>query len=65
MNLKYKGYFNFSGGYNDTSSQDILKDNELSICDNVVITQKGALSIRKGTENTNLISKKLRYNKKI
>lgn len=48
--MKYKGYFDFSGGYNDTTAQDVLKENELSICDNVIITQKGALSIRKGTE---------------
>ena len=42
--MNYKNYF---GGFNDTTVQDILKDNELSVCENVVITQKGALGLMK------------------
>ena len=57
MNLEYKGYFDFSGGFNDTTIQDTLKDNELSVCENVKITQNGALSIRDGTDNVNNASK--------
>lgn len=55
--IKYKDYFDFSGGYNDTTVQDTLKDNELSICENVKITQNGALSIRNGIDNINANSK--------
>ena len=55
--MRYKEYFNFSGGYNDTSAQDILKENELSVCENVNISPRGELSIRNGTAKINDTSK--------
>ncbi|GEM_PF-1549339 len=57
MALEYKGYFDFSGGYNDLTSEDILKDNELSMLVNAEITEKGAIKIRNGTVNINETSK--------
>jgi hypothetical protein len=47
--LQYKGYFDFSGGYNDSTSEDSLKDNELSALTNAVITEQNAIKIRNGT----------------
>lgn len=55
--LQYKGYFDFSGGYNDTTVQDLLKDNELSVCENIIIKQKGELNLRDGVVKINSISK--------
>ena len=55
--MQYKQYFDFSGGYNDTSAQDILKENELSVCENVNISPRGELSIRNGTAKINDTSK--------
>ena len=57
MSFKIKKYFDFSGGYNDETSEDVLKDNELSVMMNAVITEKGAIKIRNGTVNINDISK--------
>jgi hypothetical protein len=55
--IQYKGYFDFSGGYNDTTVQDLLKDNELSVCENIIIKQKGELNLRDGVVKINSISK--------
>lgn len=55
--IQYKGYFDFSGGYNDTTVQDLLKDNELSVCENIIIKQKGELTLRDGVVKINSISK--------
>ena len=55
--IQYKGYFDFSGGYNDTTTQDLLKDNELSVCENIIIKQKGELNLRDGVVKINSISK--------
>lgn len=55
--IQYKGYFDFSGGYNDTTVQDLLKDNELSVCENIIIKQKGELNLRDGIVKINSISK--------
>jgi hypothetical protein len=55
--MNYKGYFDFSGGYNDTTVQDILKDNELSTCENVNISPRGELLLRDGTSKINDTSK--------
>ena len=55
--IQYKGYFDFSGGYNDTIVQDLLKDNELSVCENIIIKQKGELNLRDGVVKINSISK--------
>lgn len=55
--LKYKQYFDFSGGFNDTTEQDLLKDNELLVCENVEIKKKGELNIRQGTEKINEVSR--------
>jgi len=55
--IQYKGYFDFSGGYNDTTTQDLLKDNELSVCENIIIKQKGELNLRDGIVKINSISK--------
>lgn len=57
MNYNYKPYFDFSGGYNDTTNQDLLKENELSICENIDLMPRGELSIRRGTEKINANSK--------
>lgn len=56
MALQYKEYFKFDGGYNDSTLQDSLKDNELSICSNVIINELGALTTRSGTEKINSTS---------
>ena len=55
--MQYKEYFDFSGGYNDTTVQDLLKDNELSVCENIIIKQKGELNLRDGVVKINSISK--------
>jgi hypothetical protein len=55
--IQYKGYFDFSGGYNDTTVQDLLKDNELSVCENIIIKQKGELNLRDGVVKINSIPK--------
>lgn len=55
--LQYKGYFDFSGGYNDTTVQDLLKENELSICENIIIQSKGELALRDGAIKINADSK--------
>ena len=55
--MQYKEYFDFSGGYNDTTVQDLLKDNELSVCENIIIKQKGELTLRDGVVKINSISK--------
>lgn len=55
--MQYKEYFDFSGGYNDTTVQDLLKDNELSVCENIIIKQKGELSLRDGVVKINSIPK--------
>jgi hypothetical protein len=55
--IQYKGYFDFSGGYNDTTVQDLLKDNELSVCENIIIKQKGELNLRDGIVKINSTSK--------
>ena len=55
--IQYKEYFDFSGGYNDTTVQDLLKDNELSVCENIIIKQKGELNLRDGAVKINSISK--------
>lgn len=57
MSLQYKGYFDFSGGYNDTTAQDLLKANELSACENMDILPMGELKLRKGVEKINVASK--------
>ncbi len=57
MSLEYKGYFDFSGGYNDLTAEDILKDNVLTNLINADITEKGAIKIRNGTVNINEVSK--------
>lgn len=55
--IQYKGYFDFSGGYNDTSVQDILNENELSVSENINISPRGELTIRNGTAKINDVSK--------
>lgn len=55
--MQYKGYFDFSGGYNDTTVQDLLKDNELSVCENVNISPRGEIIIRNGTNKLNDVPK--------
>jgi len=55
--MQYKEYFDFSGGYNDTTVQDLLKDNELSVCENIIIKQKGELNLRDGAVKINSIPK--------
>lgn len=55
--MQYKEYFDFSGGYNDTTVQDLLKDNELSVCENIIIKQKGELNLRDGVVKINSIPK--------
>lgn len=55
--IQYKGYFDFSGGYNDVTVQDLLKENELSVCENVEIMQKGELNLRAGAVKINSTSK--------
>jgi hypothetical protein len=55
--VKYKRYFDFSGGYNDTSVQDRLKENELSACENMNISPRGELILRNGTAKINDTSK--------
>lgn len=56
MSLTYKEYFKFDGGFNDSTLQDSLKENELSVCNNVVINELGALTMRKGTDKINSTS---------
>ena len=55
--MRYKEFFDFSGGYNDTSVQDLLKKDELSVCENVNISPRGELTIRNGTAKLNDVSK--------
>ncbi|MDD3174567.1 MAG: hypothetical protein PHF63_13065, partial [Herbinix sp.] len=54
--MNYKQYFDFSGGYNDTSVQDRLKENELSVCENMNISPRGELTLRNGTAKINDVS---------
>ena len=37
--------------------QDLLKDNELSVCENIIIKQKGELNLRDGLVKINSTSK--------
>lgn len=62
--MNYKGYFDFSGGYNDTTVQDILKGNELSVCENVNISPRGELFLRDGTSKINGASKNAEITKR-
>ena len=57
MNIKYKPYFDFSGGFNDATTQDLLKENEVSVLENMDITEQGALNIRNGAVKINNTSK--------
>lgn len=57
MSMKYKSYFNFSGGFNDSTTQDLLKENEVSVLENMDITEQGALNIRNGAMKINDTSK--------
>lgn len=57
MNIKYKPYFDFSGGFNDATTQDLLKENEVSVLENMDITEQGALNIRNGAMKINNTSK--------
>lgn len=49
----YREYLDFSGGFNDTTAEDLLKDTELVLCDNMVISEGGALNVRNGTSIVN------------
>ena len=51
--ISYREYQNFSGGFNDTTSEDLLKDTELVLCDNMVVSEGGALDVRHGTSIVN------------
>lgn len=52
-NIAYREYQNFSGGFNDTTSEDLLKDTELVLCDNMIVSEGGALDVRHGTSVVN------------
>jgi hypothetical protein len=45
----YKAYFDFSGGQNDTSAPDNLRENELVHAENFDIVLRGGLQSRNGT----------------
>lgn len=49
-------YGDFTGGFNDTVATDSLKDNELQVCENALIFNRGGFRIRKGCRKTNGVS---------
>lgn len=53
MPFSIKPFLDFSGGLNVDSSSDTLKDNELTVADNVDLDERGAVNKRGGTVRMN------------